>query len=71
MKKFFKSHHEIVLVGLTVLFLAVLIVYFFWGITTLILNLNKALTMGGEKQSEKIEFDIKGAEALDLKGLAQ
>jgi hypothetical protein len=68
MWKFFKNHSEFVLIGLLVLFLAIIVAYSFWGITVLVTDLNQALSAGGKGPSA-VSFDLKGAAGLDLKGL--
>jgi len=65
--KFFQSHPEFVLIGLALLLFAILAASFFWGVTTLITVLDKAI--GAESgQNAAVNFDLKGARALDLKG---
>jgi len=70
MWKFFKKHSELALTGLTVLFLAIIVAYFVWGITVLVIDLNRALGRG-TVPPPPVSFDLKGAAALDLKGLVK
>ena len=70
MQKFFNRHPEIVLASLAVILLAILAAYYFWGVTTLVANLSKAINMEKEKPPQ-VEFNLKGAASLDLKGLVQ
>ena len=53
MGNFFKKHPDFVLIILAVVFVAMLIAYFFWGITTLIVALNKGVNPGKINQPEK------------------
>lgn len=69
--KFFQTHPELVLISLAFLLLAILAVSFFWSITTLITVLNKAIGTGGAAEGVAAGFDLKGSEALDLKGALQ
>jgi hypothetical protein len=67
MKKIFKKHPEFVLVSLAAFFLLVLAIYFFWGITTMVSTLNKAIA-GSKAEEAAVGFDLKGAAGLNLKG---
>ncbi|MDO8536972.1 MAG: hypothetical protein Q7R94_01865 [bacterium] len=69
--KIFKKHPDFFLIGFAILLLAVIGTIFFWGITTLIFNLNRAISIEGETTEGAAVFDIKGAASLDLKGLAR
>jgi hypothetical protein len=70
MDNFFKKHPDLVLIGLAVVFVAILIVYFFWGITTLIVELNKGVNPGKINQSA-VTFNLEDAAKLNLKGALQ
>ena len=59
-----------VLIALAIVFLAILGLYYFQGIVTLVANLNKAINIGEEKLP-RVGFDIKGAAGLDMKGLVK
>ncbi len=67
MGNFFKKHFEVVLVGCAVIFAAMLVVYFFWGITTLIAELNKGVNAGKMSQPT-VTFNLEDAAKLNLKG---
>ena len=67
MGNFFKKHPDFVLIILAVVFVAMLIAYFFWGITTLIVALNKGVNPGKINQPA-VTFDLEGAAKLNLKG---
>lgn len=69
--RFFQAHPEFVLISLALLFLVILATSFFWGITTLIAGLNQAISAGSAAQGAAAGFDLKGAQALDLKGALQ
>jgi hypothetical protein len=64
--KFFNKHAELVLVGLAVILVAILGVYYFWGVGSLVANLNKAVNIGGGKNPQ-IGFDLSSAASLNLK----
>ncbi len=70
MANFFKKHPDVVLITATVVFLAVLIGYFFWGITTLVATFNAAINPG-KTEGAALRFDLQGAAKLNLKGLVQ
>jgi len=68
MKKLFKNHPELILTAVAVVLSAILVVYFFWGISVLITDLNKSISVVNLNQ-KIIVFDLEGAKALNLKGL--
>ncbi len=68
MTKFFRKHSQFLLAGLTVVFLAVLICYFFWGIQTLIVTLNGAINPG-KISGTPVGFNLDEAGKLNLRGL--
>jgi len=70
MRKFFNKHPELTLAGIAAVLLVITVVYYFWSITTLIANFNKAINIGVEKK-QQIDFNLKDAAGLDLKGLVQ
>ncbi|MBU6500638.1 MAG: hypothetical protein KGJ89_04265 [Patescibacteria group bacterium] len=70
MKKFFKNHPETLLIILAIFFVMVIAMSFVFGIKTVIVSLNNAVGLGG-KGTNSANFDIKGAAALDLKGLVK
>jgi len=70
MWKFFKNHSELILAGLTVIFLVIMVAYFFWGIGTLFANLNRSLN-AGNAEKVPVGFNLKGAAGLDLRGLVK
>jgi hypothetical protein len=69
MKKFLRNHPDIVLIILAVFFLGAILAYFTWGIGDVIVAVNMALKPAPENQSTG--FNLQGAAALDLHGLAQ
>ena len=69
LSKIFKAHPELVLIGLAVLLLAILVTSFAWGVTSLVVVLNKAIGSGDKSGAGSATFDLEGAAALDLKGL--
>ncbi len=69
-KNFFKTYQEWFLAGIAIVFLAVLVWIFIWGITNLTIDFGKALTPASAK-NQKLNFDLEGASRLNLKGLAQ
>jgi len=64
---FFKKHPEFVIIGLAVFFIAVIIASFFWGITTLVSHLNRAVSVDSDLEGVET-FNVEGAAALNLKG---
>ena len=68
MPKFFKKHSDLTLIFCSVIFLAALISYFFWGITTLVAVFNKAIAPPASDAALS-GYDLSGAAKLDLKGL--
>lgn len=68
--KFFNKHPEVTLVALVIILVAILGACYFWGVTTLVVNLNKAINIGSGKKPA-IGFDTSGAASLNLKGLAK
>jgi hypothetical protein len=67
MKKFFKAHPETVLVTLAALFIVLIVGYFAWGIGEVVAEVNQALKFTPAEQ--KSDFNIQGAESLNLRGL--
>ena len=63
MRKFFQKHQEWLFIGLTVLFTAVLALYFFWGIAVLVVKVNDALAPEIPDE-DGVRFDIEGARAV-------
>ncbi len=70
MRKFFNKHPEFTLASIAAVLFVIATAYYFWGITTLIANLDKAINAGAEKR-QQTEFNLGGASALDLKGLVK
>jgi hypothetical protein len=70
MKKFFKNHPEFILAAVAIALSAILLVYFFWGISVLIADLNKSIGVANLNQ-KVTTFDLEGAKALNLKGLVK
>lgn len=68
MKKFFKKHQEIALIGLTIILVAAISVYFVWGIKAIIVSVNESIGSNGAAGTSG-GFNLKGAQGLDLKGL--
>lgn len=64
--KFFKAYPELALIGLAILFVAVIGGLYFWGISALFKNLNEATAVVGEGQGIETSFDLEGARALKL-----
>ncbi len=68
---FLKKHSEFVLIGLSLLFLGIVVVSFFWGIATLFSRISSATTVQTSDLGATASFDIKGAANLDLRGLVK
>lgn len=64
--KFFKTHSELVLVGLAILFVAVIGGFYFWGIKTLLGSFNKATAVSAQDGTFQTSFDLEGARSLNL-----
>ena len=71
MGSIFKKYPDFVLTGLALLFMAILTTSFIWGIQTIITSLNQAIGFNSSEDQAKAGFDLEGAEALDLKELAE
>ena len=68
MEKLIKSKNELLLGTIGVLFVAFLIYVFIWGISFLADNIGTAIS--SEKgTTASMNFDLQGAERLNLKGL--
>ena len=64
-----RTHTNSVLIVLAVLFLALIIGYFFWGVGYLVTQLNQA-NAGNASVSQQPSFNFKAAAALDYRGIA-
>ncbi len=71
MRDIFKKYPDFVIVGLAVLFLVIVAVYFFLAIQAVIVNLDRAVVFNLQGNNINTGFDLKGAQALDLRGLVQ
>ncbi|MEK7507955.1 MAG: hypothetical protein AAB602_02635 [Patescibacteria group bacterium] len=66
MKKLFKLHPQAILIGLALLLLTILGIYFLWGSRVLLTSLHASLK--APSVSEKpVGFNIGAAQALNLK----
>lgn len=70
MKKLFRKHSESILIALALLFLAIIILSFAWGISQVVGEVNRAENAkGGGKGNPG--FDLPAARKLDLRGLVK
>lgn len=67
---FFKKHPEVVFIGLTICFLAILATFYVWGLINLAGLLNKTLIVETGSDGNDL-FDLEGARGLNLKGLIE
>ena len=70
MEKFLRSKNELILGTVGILLLAALIFIFGWGINFLAANISTAIT-SGKSGKASANFDLTGAQRLNLKGLVQ
>lgn len=70
MEKFIKSKNELILGTVGILLLVSLIIIFGWGINFLAENISTAITSGKSGRAS-MNFDLTGAQRLNLKGLVQ
>lgn len=68
MKHFLRKHEESLLVMLALVLLALLIGYFFWGVSYVVAQVNDALNAAASNSSAP-SFDIGAAKSLDTRGL--
>lgn len=70
MKKILRKYPEAILTVLALVFLGIIFSYFSWGIGDALGTVNNALNpeIG---LGQNIGFDVAGAQALDLRGLAK
>jgi len=66
MKRFFKQHLELVLLGFALLLIGILGFYFFWGVSVLLTDTHESLKVPSVAE-QPVGFDIESAKALNLK----
>ncbi len=69
-KKIWRQHPEATLTALAIIFLAIIIAYFSWGIGDLTTEINRAANTAPSVPGAA-GFDLKGAQSLNLKGLVK
>lgn len=67
-KSFLKLHEDWVLIASAALLVAIVVLFFSWGITLLAQNIGNALETPNAR-SGSVEFNIEGASKLDFRGL--
>jgi len=70
MKKILRKYPETVLAILAIVFLGVILAYFSWGIGEMVVEVDRAVNVTPEV-SGGVGFDLRGAQALNLKGLVK
>jgi hypothetical protein len=70
MKKILRKYPETILVILAFFFLGLLFTYFSWGIGQVVGEVNRAVNAKGEVAGST-SFNLKGAQALDMRGLVK
>ena len=70
MKKILRKYPETLLGILAIIFLAIIIACFSWGIGDVVKEVNRAMNPN-VGATENAGFDLKGAKALDLRGLVR
>ncbi|HUX35461.1 MAG TPA: hypothetical protein VMV71_00320 [Candidatus Paceibacterota bacterium] len=70
MEKFLRSKNELILTAVGILLLILLIFIFIWSINFLAINISAAIT-SGKSSKASANFDLTGAQRLNLKGLVQ
>jgi hypothetical protein len=68
MRSFLRTHTNIVLVSLAILFLSLIIAYFSWGIGYIVQELNR-VDAARVPSSTPPSFNLQGAAALDYRGI--
>lgn len=70
MKKLFRKYPDVILAIFAVIFVALILTVFSWGIGMVITSVDKALNTTGQAGGNS-GFNIAGAKALDLRGLVK
>ncbi len=70
MRKFLRKYPQALLITLALFFLAVIVISFTWGIGQVVSEVDRAVNTQGSENSS-VNFDLKGAAALDLRGLVK
>ncbi|MGC9599062.1 MAG: hypothetical protein ABSE18_01620 [Minisyncoccia bacterium] len=70
MKAFFRRYPEITLAVFAIVFLAIIVAYFIWGIGDVVAGVNRAV-QANVPVGANTSFNLEGAEALHLPGLAK
>jgi hypothetical protein len=68
MKNFLKNHMNTVLIVLVIVFLAIIVGYFIWGIGYVTSEVDKA-DDSQTATAQTFDFNLKAAAALDYRGL--
>jgi hypothetical protein len=70
MKKILRKYPETILIALAIIFLGIVFSSFSWGIGNVVEQVNRGVNAkAGDAGS--VTFDLKGARALDLRGLVK
>ncbi len=70
MKAFFRHYPETTLAIFAIVFLAIIVAYFSWGIGDVIVEVNRAV-QANVPAGANTSFNLEGAEALRLPGLVK
>ncbi len=70
MKKFLRNYPQILLITLAILFLAIIVAYFSWGMGQAAGEVNRAVNAKGSAEAN-VNFNLQGAKQLDLRGLVK
>lgn len=65
-KRLWERYSEAALVGLALIFVAVITGFYFWGVNVMVSNLGRAASIESGGQSAKTAFDLEGARSLNL-----
>jgi len=70
MSGFMKKHSDLMLGFIALIFLAIIVWYVGWGVQAFTADIQKAFSLSSNASSSTL-FDLQGAAALDLRGLAK
>ncbi len=70
MKAFFRHYPETTLAIFAIVFLAIIVAYFSWGIGDVVVEVNRAV-QASVPAGANTSFDLEGVEALHLPGLVK
>jgi len=70
MKNFLRDHPETTLIVLALFFLAMIIGFYFWGVSDMAVTINRAMN-DTPPPPQNVGFNLQDAAHLDLRGLVK